>query len=880
MRALRHPPPGMRRHGVPISMDGEMAMEPRRLSAIPEAAVFIKGEGCLQKKGQWANKWLAVRAVAALALAVLTVWVIWFFFAGVPKTMAGGRFAVKKTVSAGAEERQFSHKNVNWIADGVQVTLDSPHRTPLKVTVYYTTGLFQTFNMKQTLHGTIPAGQLTCHMASAPQFIKNIRVDLDGDGASLVSLRSVAVAQYMSAAQRGLARQRIYLALALLLLVILHIIPGPRKFYRWLFRFRYPAAGLLLIILAIGGYSGSSVAEWDQFVQPSVKPVYAEPIVGIPRIIRTDEWIVATPFMLSQKFSSQPYSYHNDVMRAEPTDSFVVTDTPVRDIVGVAHPFLAGFLLFGQRAGLSLFWYGRLLVLLLSSFELMRLITKDRRVLSAAGALLVTFAPPVQWWFSTGLPDMILYGQTAIVLIYCFLNTEKKVIKILCGAGLSVCALGYAATFYPAWQVPFFYVFGALLVWVLIENYKKHRHGWFDLAVLLAAVAFTGIILARVFLLSYDTIKTVMQTAYPGKRFETGGGVFGKLFEYFINPLFPYKDAGNPCEFSDFITFFPISLVASLYLIIKNWKAKAKKDVFLICTTAVSVALFLWVAVGWPGFLAKVSFLYVSAAGRAILAFELLQCYLLLRVIACYGPKELFAKPWAALIAAAVAVCTALVAADPLNGYAGVPYRIIAGIVLFLIGYFVLSGGVGKNIPKLRPAVMTVLIIAVAGMAGLFVNPVQKGLNAIYAKPASTMIQTAQHNRPGVWLSVNGNTPVLELQQFAIANGAPTINSVNAYPALGRWESLDPKRRYVAKYNRYAHIFVSLTNGGTTFSNLRSPDTLHIQLNINDLKKLKVDYLISDIIPSEIVPYSNTSVKITPFYAQDGVYLYTVGYPG
>lgn len=823
-------------------------------------------------------KWLMLRFAIAVVIAGLSVAAIEFFYGGFSKTITPGKFKLKNgsvtadALISDASGPQLSYKNVNGLVNGVDIALNAPQNAPLKITVYYTSGLFQKMSLRQRINGTVPAGRLYFHIQTKLKFIKNIRVDFKGPGASKIALKSISMTRSMTAAERGQNRQRIYFWLALLFIVLLHIAAGPRRFYRLLFRFRYPAAGLLLVLLAAGGYSGSSVSEWDQYVQPSVKPVYAEPIVGVERSIRSDEWLVATPFMLSQKYSSHPYSYINDVMRAEPTDAFVITDTPVRDIVGVAHPFLTGFLLFGQRAGLSLFWYGRLLALLLSSFELMRLITKDRRILSLAGALLVTFGPPVQWWFSTGLPDMLIYGQAAIVLVYYFLNTDKRAQKILCGAGLSVCALGYTATFYPAWQVPFFYVFGALLVWILIENFKNRRKSWFDLAVILAAALFTAAILARVFMLSYDTIKIVSQTAYPGKQFKTGGGGINKLFMYFINPLFPYKNPGNPSEYSDFITFFPIPLVASLFLIIKNWKQK--KDVFLICSTAVSTVLLLWAAVSWPGFLAKASLLYMSGTLRTVLALELVQCYILIRVIAGYGPGKLFSRPWAAGIAAACAVCVAIIAKSYLHGYAGTPYLVAAAVVMFAVGYLVLYGGANIQAAKLRHAALTVLLIGIAVSAGMFVNPVVKGLNAIYAKPAAAVIQKAQHDRPGVWLALNESS--LVLQQFAIANGAPTINSVNAYPALSRWMMFDPKRMNVKKYNRYAHILINLTNSATSFDNIGSPDILRIKLNADDLKKLKVNYLISDMPAASVLPYANSSVKIRLFYAEDGVYLYHV----
>ena len=78
--------------------------------------------------------------------------------------------------------------------------------------------------------------------------------------------------------------------------------------------------------------------------------------------------------------------------------------------------------------------------------------------------------------------------------------------------------------------------------------------------------------------------------------------------------------------------------------------------------------------------------------------------------------------------------------------------------------------------------------------------------------------------------------------------GARTIDSINTYPVIERWELLDPNGYYKEIYNRYAHITTILQKDDipTRMDIGQTQDSFTLSLNMKDLKKLQVSYVASN----------------------------------
>ncbi len=120
----------------------------------------------------------------------------------------------------------------------------------------------------------------------------------------------------------------------------------------------------------------------------------AKNIIGISREIRSDEWLVQSPYFLAQTKNEDGYTERNDhIMQGN--FNVLMNSGPVFDLCTIAKPLIWGFLLFGTDYGFSWWWMLRIVLLLLVSFEIMRIITKKDNLLSITGMFVLALAPRV-----------------------------------------------------------------------------------------------------------------------------------------------------------------------------------------------------------------------------------------------------------------------------------------------------------------------------------------------------------------------------------------------------------------------------------------------------------------------------------------------------
>ena len=210
--------------------------------------------------------------------------------------------------------------------------------------------------------------------------------------------------------------------------------------HRWLL-------GLVVLVLCvILELHGSSIGLYAKiFDYPDSNIV----IFGRNRAIRSDEWLVFTPFAFSQYFTD--FAYFGDIVRGTATDMFMVYGQPVWDIGMIFRPTQWGYLFLEPGAGLSFFWMSRWIFLFLISFEFSRILTNDKKYMSFAYAIMVAFAPVVQWWFSVNsFVEILMFGQVIILLWNRYLLSEMLKSRIFYIVGMFWCAGGYLFSIYPA----------------------------------------------------------------------------------------------------------------------------------------------------------------------------------------------------------------------------------------------------------------------------------------------------------------------------------------------------------------------------------------------------------------------------------------------
>lgn len=662
--------------------------------------------------------------------------------------------------------------------------------------------------------------------------------------------------------------KRIFLIGSLTMITIITLNCFDRnKVFHYLYQYRYAISGVIFLLLVLAGIHGSSIQYWQYVFEGTEK---YNPLIGIFRSVRSDEWAVNTPMMLSQYFNhSGAFPYFSETMRGALTDAFIVYGQPVKNIAVIFRPFHWGYLLLSPENGLSFFWMGRVIGLFLVSFEFAMILCKRNKLLATSYAVLITWAPIVQWWFAVNsLVEMLIFGQLLIVMVYLYINTDNYYFRSLFAVIMLICTGGYILALYPAWQIPLFYVFLSLLIGLCYENRQKIVWRKKDTVIFLCIIIALGCAMGYIFSLSYDTILSVIGTVYPGDRFETGGGQFNRFFLYLGNIFFgtsrelPYA---NVCELSAFYDFFPMGILLALWVYFKE----KKRDVYLTLFFISFIILSGYCLVQWPDWLAKISLLSHAQPARVFLAVGLINILLLIRSLTLVETEF---PQWLKLIVSLILGCAMTgVSMSIYEGYIDTKMGLLIIPLISSVFYILLSW---KKLCAQKAFLgVTIGIMFVAGM---FVNPVVQGLDVIYNQDIIKKIDEVSENDNGLWIVDSGKEMGYPSTNIPIMVGAPTINSTNVYPNLERWYLVDPERSNEDIYNRYAHITVNLIgdNEKTNFV-LNSADLFTVNLRTSDLKILEVRYVLSK---RNLIGLSNEKVKFNPLTSGNGFTIYRLEY--
>lgn len=638
------------------------------------------------------------------------------------------------------------------------------------------------------------------------------------------------------------------------------------KGFNFIYEYRYLIAITLFVLCVWLKLNGSSIAMWSQYINTG-ESINSGLVFGMPRAIRSDEWALYTPMALSQYHNlSGSFPYFSDTVRAASTDVFLVYGQPVKDIAIIFRPFQIGYLFLDPGRGLSFFWYGRLIALFMVTFEFGMLITKSKKRLSFILSMLISLSPIIQWWFSiNGLVEMIIFGQLALIIINKYIKEANYIKKSFYMIVLVVCAGGYILTFYPSWQISLFYVFLAVFIWIIWDNYGKIKLSYKDFIIIIFGIILLSISMLHVLIKSQDTINIIMNTAYPGNRFETGGGEIKRFFNYAVNMFLPYKSSGLPtnmCEMAVFMDFFPLGIILAIIVMF----IEKNKDKLLIVLLSCDLLLTMWCIIPFPKILAKLSLLSNSQPGRAFVAVGFINLLVLIRAIAL--KEKILNKKIVAVITGIMAFVIVISAKLSYRDYFNKKMMLISFV--FLCGTYIFFTAYESK--KIR-SMGTILCICLICISGAMVNPIQKGVEVIYQSSLINAISDINKDEPGKWIAEGMNYPQIN---YPIMAGASTINSTNVYPDLERWRKFDLDGVNDNIYNRYAHINIYLNNQNTTtFIEGEAPDTFSINLNVKDLKELDVKYIFTQ---NNIEDISDLNVSFEKLYDNSDYKIYRVIY--
>ena len=597
-------------------------------------------------------------------------------------------------------------------------------------------------------------------------------------------------------------------------------------------KYRYYIAIVIFVLMVIFKINFSSLDIWIQYLNEDTKNTST--LIGYPRAIRSDEWLVDTPLMLAQTENDDWYAQYNDNV-SQGNYNMMINRLPVANLTIISHPLQWGFLLFGAEYGYSWYWSMKMILLILVSIELVMIVTNKDELLSLAGGIFIGLAPCMVWWLSTSVVEAYIFGASIIVLFNKYIeNIEnyKIKMKVLIAFGMIIVIPAFAMTLYPAYQIPLAYLIFAFLLIIFITNIKKIKK--IDYIIMAVTLIIALLIIVYFIIVSWNDILIEINTVYPGARFETGGQLnISNLVQYCINLFLPINTTvpySNASEISTYIYPFVGTIILLIYTL-TNTEFRVKDNKLLISLTIVFIFMFWWCYIGFNDIMAKITFLYTSQASRTNLVLGLAGALLSLLLIKKHENKKIFNKSQTIILSTIITIVTYIVLKNSIYySYFSIIKLEIALLTVFALTYSLLS--INKNC-------YCFIIIIIALVSGATVNPIVSGIKIFNESEIYSEIQKIEQSDEGaLWI---GNSNISG--QFLMATGIKVLNGINVYPNFDWLNIVDSEKKFEEVYNRYAHISIEL--GEETYFELIQPDFYVATLTSKDIENLGIKYVFS-----------------------------------
>jgi len=638
---------------------------------------------------------------------------------------------------------------------------------------------------------------------------------------------------------------------------------------RQLTRYRHLVIAALFCIGVGFELHGYSIGLWDNIVCEKT-PEYSYPSVGKNRSIRSDEWIVSTPWCIAQTQTTPRFpSLNTNLYTSGMYMGLSTPNSPVSGATAVGQFHNWGFFLFNPARGLAWNWWSRYLGLFLLSFEFLLLVTGANGLLAFAGALSLTLASPTQWWDTT-MPYYLLYLFGFLVSSPYFLHAGNRIKQACAAMACVVCGCSFAILLYPPFQIPLFFICAGVSICFCL-TYPRQFSSTSRWILMTAGALFAGYVLWRFVAQNRIGIERMIGTAYPGLRSFHGGN--WRYMEHLLWPLvtmyFPFRDATflNNCEPSMFLVPFP-ALIISPHLF-RQAKPGLEKRVFC-ALILVGTGLAAWCLFPFPTMVGRILLLHVVDPHRAFVAASL--ALLLAGICGAHlvarDGLSLSRTLSTAISVAATLIVIAYTTLHPrVRAYFFPGATSLTGIAMIAYSAFVF-GGLSYGLLRGRIRVFACALILYALPTGWMVHPLSSGISPFMDKKLAVVARQLQRTNPTAkWISVNDWGMV---SQYLTAMGVPMVTGTHSIPDVGLWRRLDQEGSYEAVYNRYGNVTVSLSDDGPLFEN---PITDHVQcaLRAEDLRRIpRLTFVISrGELPT-------TDFELVAHLEIDGFYIYRI----
>ena len=540
--------------------------------------------------------------------------------------------------------------------------------------------------------------------------------------------------------------------------------------------------------------NGSTISLWRYYADRAAPDVGV--LFGMPKDIRSDEWMVQTPWIMSQAARAPRFPANNPVVGEN--DMALLNNLPVRHWSALFRPQMWGFFIVPFEYAFAFYWNFKWFGMLLGGFLFLRTICLGRSVPAVFGTLLLYFSPFIQWWFSTptSLPEMLgmfFFGLWAVTIIQ---RTSSRVAMGAASVLLVIAVADFIFCSYPRFQVPLLW----LVVFLIAGYFAPSRSECRKLrkSALFLALGSSALLLICWFREVAPLISAMAQLAYPGHILGNGGGFpwrnFAAPFLDFAATQEHFRKAEmNVCNASGFLFLAPAVLLMAVLQV-----RTGPQDRLTWALILYSVFLIVFMHFGLPVWLAKwtgFSRVYAIFANLGVAVASLIAlCRILsLEPEAKQGGGILLYTALASLLVGVFYATNEMI-----GRFVNIGAVVSAGVFFSLVFLSLYRRHILLAVVLLLPP----LIDATA-----LINPVVRGLSGISGSNLFRACSEVERHRPeGSWIALGHSTRSTMMAHLLKATGATVVGGTRCTPDAAMRAALDPAGKNFAITNRFAWI--------------------------------------------------------------------------
>ena len=538
--------------------------------------------------------------------------------------------------------------------------------------------------------------------------------------------------------------------------------------------------------------------------------------LGIDRPIRSDEWYVRLPWLLSQ----ESRDYAPTMVTAGSHDPSVTYDLPVRSPGVILKPHLLPYLFLGFDRALSAEWWFLVLGCAVAVYVLL-LRLRVRPSISLPMAVIVASSPGLHWWTVNSSFNITIYsalGVTALMSAMESASPTKRFSFAAISGWLFSCA---TVVLYPPFQIPTMVTAGLVIFSVLFE--PSRRPTLTRNITALAAAGGVFVVLTAWFVVRHrGGLGSMASTVYPGTRRSTAGGT--NIASLFGTP-FDSKASGivvgsvNGTNQSENSSTFLLALPVLMMLPFGRSDDSSRSATTLVRVLATWFAVLLsWMLLPLPSIVGWFTLLDRVPPDRLKPSIATVSA-----IVVALFMEHIVSDMSRARRVSAIAVFSFITV------WAGSVYlvndkHISSHSIWFLGALWLVPAAIAF---LKRPAVGLAMLALVSLMTTVRINPLHRSVDPIKNNSLYAAMNEVDPMMTSPWVTFSGSAQV---RGIMVATGAHVESGVSPYPDRAFWAKFDPTSMYEDMWNRYGHVHFVIGQGRTRIT---SPQSDVIEVSVD-----------------------------------------------